>query len=141
MSMAARHQARFVRLVGGRGLAGDGTMVSVKRVFRGGLQQACPVGTTPAVPLTDRKLSIAGWFDPRSFKHQNRGAFRGAGTMPNARRHCETLFRQQRDGTILKINDESPIHHIKEFVFMVMMMPVELALHYPDAHNTIIDLR
>ena len=47
----------------------------------------------------------------------------------------EPLLRSQLDTAILEINDEAPGKDKKEFVVIVVLVPVVLALHYTETNH------
>jgi hypothetical protein len=55
-----------------------------------------------------------------------------------ALRNSKTLSRQKFDCPIFKVNDESTLYHIEEFIFLIVFMPVELALHNAKPDDAII---
>src|SRR6476620_69290 len=78
--------------------------------------------------------SIAGWNNVRALDHQNYGSFRRTGAMAHTFRHDEALTRHKIDDAIFEIDQEPSVEHEKEFVNVLVFMPVILALHdrHPD---------
>ena len=52
--------------------------------------------------------------------------------MNDAFRNDKPLSRLQLHRTILQIDDEAPVEHKKEFIVVVVLVPVLLALHYAE---------
>jgi len=50
----------------------------------------------------------------------------------------KSLSRGELDCLIFQINDEAPFHHIKEFIFPIVLVPVELSLHNAKPHDAVI---
>jgi len=58
----------------------------------------------------------------------------------DALRHNEPLPRLQRDGAILEIDKKFAVHDVEEFIEIVVLVPVILALHDSQTHDRIVDL-
>ena len=54
--------------------------------------------------------------------------------------HSKPLLRTELDSSALEIDYELSFHDIKEFILIVMLMPMELTLQDAKPDNTIIDL-
>ncbi len=86
------------------------------------------------------QLSIASRLDPGSFDHENHGSLRGPCPMHYTFRDCKSLPRCKLDRPVFQINDETPLHHIEELVFLIVLVPVELSLHDAEPDDAIIHL-
>ena len=65
-------------------------------------------------------------------------SLRRACTMAHAFRHDEALSRRKIDDAIFQIDQEPPIEHEKEFVDVVVYVPVIFALHYCDPDDGVV---
>ena len=52
--------------------------------------------------------------------------------------HHEALARRQFHGAALQVDEESPLHHIKELVLVVMLVPVILALQDAEPDDGVV---
>jgi hypothetical protein len=52
----------------------------------------------------------------------------------------EPLPRPQLDHPAFQIDQQQPVHAVKEFVFVVVLVPVVLALNDAEADDRIVDL-
>lgn len=59
--------------------------------------------------------------------------------MHDTARYGEGMPRLQGDRPIVKFNIEVPFHHEKELIRVVMLVPVEVAIHDPKPHPTLVD--
>ncbi len=55
---------------------------------------------------------------------------RDAEPLPRCEFDCPTFF--------LEVDQETPFHHVEELVFLVVVVPVELALHDAEPHHAIV---
>lgn len=60
--------------------------------------------------------------------------------MPNALRYDNAFSWGQLDGAIFEIDQETPAQDMKELVFILVLMPVILALHDTQTHDGFIHL-
>jgi len=60
--------------------------------------------------------------------------------MQNAFRDDEPLSRRKADGSALKINGQLPFNHIKEFIIVIVFVPMVLTLDYTDPNHRCVDL-
>ena len=60
--------------------------------------------------------------------------------MPHASRHNKALSRRKIDYAIFEIDQESSIQHEKEFIDVIMFMPVIFTLHNRHPHHCIVHL-
>src|SRR5438067_6399345 len=60
--------------------------------------------------------------------------------MHDAPGNHEALLRLQVDRAILEIDDEVPFEDEKELIVAVVLVPVILALHHPEADDRVVDL-
>jgi hypothetical protein len=70
--------------------------------------------------------SVARRNDSSLFNHQDDCPFRGAGSMDDASWHHERLTRRKVDGTVFKIDQQSPGYDVKDFIFPIVLMPMVL---------------
>jgi hypothetical protein len=74
------------------------------------------------------------------FDHQNNGALRRARSMHHTSWHNEALSRLQFYNLIFQINDEQSFHNIEELVFLVMLVPMILALNDAETNDRVVHL-
>ena len=55
-------------------------------------------------------------------------------------RHDEALPRRKIDNTTFEIDEETAIDHVKEFIQLLMLMPVIFALDNPEPHDRVVYL-
>ena len=60
--------------------------------------------------------------------------------MTHSLRHRKSLLGSELDGAAFQIDDELTLNDIKEFVFVVVLVPVKFALKYAKANDTVIHL-
>jgi hypothetical protein len=73
--------------------------------------------------------------DSRVFHHQDDGALRSTGPMFETPRHHEALPPPQSDGTIRQVDQELVFQDEKEFVILVVLMPMVFSLRHAQAHD------
>jgi hypothetical protein len=61
--------------------------------------------------------------------------FAGARVRWTAPGNDESLTRLQRDGAILEIDQKLAVDHEKEFVEVIVLVPVILALHHAEPYD------
>src|SRR5262249_47132045 len=83
---------------------------------------------------------VAGRHDRRCLDHENNGLLGGACAVDHAFGDYEALLRRKRDRAALEIDDETTAEHEKEFVVVIVLMPMILALHDAEAYNGIVHL-
>ena len=78
--------------------------------------------------------SVAGRNNVRALDHQDHSPFRRARAMAHTFGHNESLPRRKINNPILKIDEEMSIENEKEFVDVLVFVPVILALdhRHPD---------
>src|ERR1700731_3916290 len=70
--------------------------------------------------------SVAGGDDAFRFDHQDRRPLRRTSPMKHASRNRKPLARLQFHDLVFEIDKERSFHDIKELVFLVMLVPMEL---------------
>src|SRR5207244_12159181 len=85
-------------------------------------------------------FSIACRNDIHSFDHKNDGAFRRARAMSNPFWNNKTLTRCELDCFIFEVDQEFSVEHKKEFVDVVMLVPVIFAFQHSEPNNRIVHL-
>ena len=90
--------------------------------------------------MTRRQILIAGGNNVRAFDHQDDRTFRRARSVAHAFGNDETLPRRKLDYAVFEIYQEPPIQYEKEFVDIVVLMPVILTLHHSHPDNGIVHL-
>src|SRR5687767_12789907 len=73
---------------------------------------------------------VAGGNDARGLHHQDHRALRSARAMNDAPGHGETLPGFELDSAILEIHEKPAFEYEEQFVIVVMLVPVVLALHH-----------
>lgn len=58
--------------------------------------------------------------------------------MHHSLRNREPLSGGELDCPTLQVNYEAPLDHVEELILLVVLMPVELALHDAEAHNAVV---
>ena len=81
---------------------------------------------------------IPARYDPRGFHHKDYRSFRGAGAVHDAFRNHKSLFGQQLNRPVFRVDQEAPLDDVKELVFEIVLVPVELALHDAQPHHGLI---
>jgi hypothetical protein len=87
------------------------------------------------LPITRDRSSVAGWNNISTLDHQDHCAFRRACSMTHASRHNEALSRREIDYAILEIDQKPSIKHEKEFIDVIVFMPVIFALNDRHSHD------
>jgi hypothetical protein len=54
--------------------------------------------------------------------------------------HDKTLAWSEIDETVLKLNQKVTLEHEEELVFVIVLVPVVLALHHAESYNGIVHL-
>jgi hypothetical protein len=86
-----------------------------------------------------RGISVAGWDYSGAFSHKNDGALGGAGTVLHASGNGESLAGSEFDGAALELNDEFSFDDVEELILVIVLVPMELAMHDPETHHAVID--
>jgi hypothetical protein len=89
--------------------------------------------------LASMGSSIAGRFDPGPFDHEDHGSLRSSRPMHHALWDGKALSRAELDCPAIQINLEAPFDHVEEFVLLVVLVPVKLALQDAEPHDAVID--
>src|SRR5690348_8611809 len=85
--------------------------------------------------------SVPSRDDTSLFYHQHDGAAPRMGEMHHASWNGESLTRRQADGPILHLDVEMSFDHVEEFVFILMLVPMEIAFEHAEADPGIVDCR
>src|SRR3954451_16050583 len=72
--------------------------------------------------------------------HQNGRALRSAGAMLGSLRNHKSLTRRKRHSAIFEINEQLALNDIKEFIVLLVLMPVILALDDAEANHRVVHL-
>ncbi len=83
---------------------------------------------------------IAGRDNVCALDHQDDRAFVSACAMAHTFRYDKTLPRREINYSIFKIDQEAPMEHEKEFIDVVMFMPVIFTLNYRHPDDRIVHL-
>ena len=83
---------------------------------------------------------IARWHDAGVFHHKNNGAFEGTRTMKDAFGDDESLSGAKPNGPPFQVDRQLAFDHIKEFVIVVVLVPMVLTLDHTDPDNRCVDL-
>src|SRR5438445_380871 len=95
--------------------------------------------SSPRSPRRGRgRGSVARRDDPRALDHKNHAPLGGPRPMHHALRDRKPLSRCELDGPAFEINHETPLHDIEELVFLVVLVPVELALQHAEPHDAVV---
>ena len=90
----------------------------------------------PSKPRPTRNPnSIARWNNVGALDHKDYRSFGRARSMAHAFRHDEALSRCKIDYAVFEIDQEPPIKHKKEFIDVIMFVPVILALNDRHPHH------
>src|SRR5580698_8369670 len=65
--------------------------------------------------------------DPRILHHQDSRPLRRAGAVHNPSRHNEALPRRKLDDAVFEVDQELALHHVKELVVFIVLVPVVFA--------------
>jgi len=84
--------------------------------------------------------SVASRNNVGALDHQDHRSFRRARAMTHALGNNKALPRAEIDNTIFKVNEEISIENEKEFIDVLVLMPVVLTLHYCHPDDAVVDL-
>lgn len=91
------------------------------------------------IPFFDLKsataFSISSWNDVGAFDHQNDGALGRTGAMRHTLRDDESLPRRKIDNTIFEIDEKVTFENEKEFIQLIVFVPVILSLHHTESDD------
>jgi hypothetical protein len=93
-------------------------------------------GVSPAFA----KGSVTSRNDIGALDHQDYRSFRRACAMAHTLGHDETLPRRKIDNAIFEIDQKTPVQNEKEFINILMLVPVIFALNYRQPHDRIVHL-
>jgi hypothetical protein len=85
-------------------------------------------------------ISVAGRNNVRALDHQDHCSLRCAWAMAHAFGNNKALPRAQIDNTIFKVDEEISIENEKEFINVLVLMPVVLTLHHCHPNDGVVDL-
>src|SRR5437867_3526270 len=91
----------------------------------------------PATISARFMLLSTGWNDSRSLDHQNYGSLRRASPVPHTSGNRECLPRVQLNRPVLQVDQELSLDHVEEFIFLFVLMPMELALDNAQTDHAI----
>src|SRR5205807_2594388 len=98
---------------------------------------AHPRGETAGATL---RSGVAGRDDRGSLRHQDDRAIRSPRAVRHAFRNDEAFESLQIDRAVLEIDDEVPLEDKEELIVAIVLVPVILALHHPEADDGVVDL-
>jgi hypothetical protein len=84
--------------------------------------------------------SIAGRYDSSVFDHQHDGSLQGARTVNRSLWNDKSLSRREFNRVVFKVDQQLSLYDIKEFVIVVVLVPVILSLHNTETNHRIIYL-
>jgi hypothetical protein len=85
-------------------------------------------------------ISVASRNNVRALDHQDHCSLRCAWAMAHALGNNKALPRAEIDNTIFKVDEEISIENEKEFINVLVLMPVVLTLHYCHPDDGVVDL-
>jgi hypothetical protein len=85
-------------------------------------------------------ISVASRNNVRALDHQDHCSLRCAWAMAHAFGNNKALPRAEIDNTIFKVDEEISIENEKEFINVLVLMPVVLTLHYCHPDDGVVDL-
>jgi len=84
--------------------------------------------------------SVSRRDDPGVFDHKDYGTLRSARAVQDSLGDNEALSRSEFHGSILQVDQESPLDHIEEFIISVVLVPVIIAFYNPQPHYGLVNL-
>src|SRR5215510_6627772 len=81
---------------------------------------------------------VAGWYDPGPLDHEDHASLRSTRPMHHPHRNRKPLSGGELDCPAFQVNYEAPLDHVEELILLVVLMPMELALHDAEAHNAVV---
>lgn len=84
---------------------------------------------------------ISGRNDTTRLDHQHHRLLWRAGPMHHAFCDCRALSRAEIERPAFQINEQSSGYDKEEFVVVVVLMPVKLALHNAEPNDAVVNLR
>src|SRR5262249_824928 len=82
--------------------------------------------------------SIASRHDASALDHEDDRSLRSACPMHHAFGHGEALTGTERDGPPIEIDLKAAVDDIEKLVLLVVLVPVELALHDAESYNAVV---
>ena len=84
-------------------------------------------GVDGELVLVDHRLFVSGGDDARVLDHEDHGSLRSTGAVEHALGNNKTLTGREFDRSAFQINEQLAFDDVKEFVIIVMLVPVILA--------------
>src|SRR5271156_1895428 len=88
--------------------------------------------------LTVKRTSVSRWHDIGTLNHQYYALKGRSRPVYDAFRHDKSHPRLEGHSAIFKINQKLPIEAEEEFIIVIMLVPVILALHNAEPHHRIV---
>jgi hypothetical protein len=104
-------------------------------------RRACALAATLGIAKQKHAGLISRGYNPRPFHHQNHRPLRRPGEMHDASRDNKSLARSElNDASTFEFDDPLALDDIKELVFVIMLVPMEVSFDDSQAYHAIIHM-
>src|SRR4029453_12226451 len=81
---------------------------------------------------------VAGWCNPSPLDHEDHASLWSPRPMHHPFGNRKPLSGCELDRPAFQVNYEAPLDHVEELILLVVLMPVELALHDAEPYDGLV---